>query len=276
MVLVVHRAGASARQALAIALTCVPSAALAHDFWVEARPFHSSEPGPVEVRLRVGHEDDIRNVERRPDRILRFQRISPSETAEIGGKAGQEPAGRFTSSEPGTHVLVYRSNHAYLELKAEAFETYLKHEGLEAIIDQRAAREQSDRKGRESYARSCKALVVVGEPSKHWRRRVGLPLEIVPRANPFRAEPRQAFVVLFRGRPLEGARLDLFDLDDLTRSSHGTTDPRGRVTLDEVGDGPWLVATTHMVRSGPKTRGDWESFWSTLTWAPLPKSEASD
>lgn len=241
--------------------------AFAHDFWIEPTPFALDEPGPVRLRLKVGHEKDVKEVARKPERILRFQMWTPRGTGEVGGEAGDKPAGKVQTTESGTHVVVYRSNHAYIELEPDAFRRYLEHEGLSQIMQAREARQEAGSPGKESYARSCKALVTVGEPSDHWKRKVGLPLEIIPLVDPFSPSQAPRFQVLFRGQPLAGIRLDLFDLDDLTQASTAVTNPEGQATLQRVGDGPWLVATTHMIRSGPQVKGDWESFWSTLTWS---------
>ncbi|MEM6559091.1 MAG: DUF4198 domain-containing protein [Myxococcota bacterium] len=239
--------------------------ALAHDFWIEPSSF-AIEPGlEISVRLKVGHEDDVKEWERKPERIVRLDAQSPGKAPPrpILGNEGDKPAGRVTLHEPGAHQLVYRSRHSYIEMPAEKFNAYLDHEGLKAP---RRARGETKEDGLESYARYCKALVRVGDGYEGASRRVGLALEFMPLQDRFDQSETLEFVLEFRGKPLVGARVDLLRLDDLTRSFHTITDNKGVVRFKNPGAGRWMVATTHMIAASAEIRGDWESFWSTLSF----------
>jgi len=85
-------------------------------------------------------------------------------------------------------------------------------------LEQRARLNQMDRDGSERYSRCAKSIVQVGPPGAgsqdHVSKPVGLPLEIVPEANPY-GVPRSAALpvrVIYAGRPLAGALVKLTNL----------------------------------------------------------------
>lgn len=245
----------------------LPRSATAHDFWIRPEGFRLDAGDATAVRLYVGHGDDVRQVGRQPDRILRFESVSDRGVQPLRAGTSTIPAGRFAPAHPGVHVLVYQSNHAYIELPAPDFRSYLEHEGLDAIVRTRTHSGESDAPGKESYARYCKALVQVGPTPSGWNRRAGLPLEIVLVKDAPPGQGRSVRVqVVFQDGPLAGARVEVFDLDDLHASSSARTNRRGRARIRLPGDGPWAAAVTHMVRAPETVEGDWESFWATLSF----------
>lgn len=240
--------------------------ASAHDFWVEPETFTATTGARVFVRLKVGSKKDVQTIDRRPNRILRLEGVS-SETRPVVGPAGADPVGHIdTAGLEGDAILVYESNHAYIELEAAKFESYLEHEGLESIMLERKKAGETKTIGRESYARSCKALMTVGDADQGWRREVGLPLEFVPLADPRRPRSELRFVLRLRGQPLAGARVDLMSLEDLEASTAATTDKQGILRFANPGPGQYMVASTHMARARPPVKGDWESLWSTFAF----------
>jgi uncharacterized GH25 family protein len=242
-----------------------------HDFWVEPAAFRLKPGASVAVELKVGSGSDVKTVARSPKRILRLEAVGRGGTRPIEGDAGDDPVGRFEPGEQGgDHLLVYRSNHAFIELEAAAFERYLDHEGLASIVARRREAGESEAPGRESYARSCKALVTVGTSDGTFDRVLDLPLELVPVSDPRVSKGPLRFRLLFRGRPLSGARVDLMTTNDLTRSRASRTTGDGTVEFPAPEPGIYLLATTHMVRAVPPVKGDWESHWATFTFEVTP------
>lgn len=248
--------------------TAISSSARAHDMWLQPSPFAVTEPDAVKVRMRVGHEDDVKTAEVAPARLLRFDAVGPDGGTPTPIERGDAPSdpGAAKLTTPGVWTLVYHARPAYIELEAEAFEKYLRHEGLDRIVEARGERGEREAEGRESYGRSCKALVQVGTSTRGFDRRVGLPIEIVAVSNPFAGTEPIRFRVDFRGEPLRDARVDLMPVDDLGTSRHARTNREGIVSFPAPGSGRWLVATTHMVRAVEPVKGDWQSFWATLAF----------
>lgn len=254
---------------LTLGLTLVfPGTALAHDLWVEPEAFRVRSGAKVPVRLKIGSKKDVKAVVLEPDRILRLDGVTGKETRPIVGEAGRDPVGTFdTTGLQGDVLLAYRSNHAYIELEAADFEAYLEHEGLSGIIELRKQRGESEATGKESYARSCKALLTVGSPGNDWGRVLNLPLKIVPLVDPRLEVETLRFSVLAEGEPVAKARVDLMPLDDLERSVPATTDAKGVVELPapEKG-GRYMVAVTHMTPAKAPLKGTWASQWATFAF----------
>src|SRR5260370_35122693 len=98
--------------------------------------------------------------------------------------------GDFRLNDPGTYVLVLQTdNGAQTHLPAIRFNDYLKVEGLTPALDQRARLQRMDADGSERYSRCAKSIVQVGPPASGLQgqitKPVGLPLQIVPDANPY-------------------------------------------------------------------------------------------
>lgn len=248
--------------------------AVAHEFWVQPDSFTPSPGDRVPVRLFVGEagKEDRDEMARRSDHLLRFEAISAAGSSPIVGLFGRAPAGMLRPTTPGHLLIVYQGKHTFIEIAAEKFESYLDEEGLDEIIEARVRTDESLAPGRESYARYAKSLVVVqgdvAVANSGFDREVGMPIEVVPETNPQDWSDGDPFVVrvLYDGRPLADQQLKLIHLVDGDLKVIARTDVEGRATLQPAQAGPWLVATVYMRRAPEGVKGDWESFWGSLTF----------
>lgn len=256
---------------------CAALPTQAHEFWIEPASFRPEVRRQVDVALMVGDGFPGEPFSRKPQRTVRFEqtradpRGAPA-SEPIAGRVGAHPAGRCAFTEPGNHILIFRSNHAFVELEAEKFESYLREKGLEGIITQRAERNASNKPGREAYSRCAKALVQArGDgpvPSEKPDRAVGLPLEIVALSDvhlPGAATQPLTFQLLHDGKPLASALVLAQRRGDKVHSNT-RTDADGRVTLTLEQPGVWLVAAVHMTPAPDNLGADWESLWASLTF----------
>jgi hypothetical protein len=179
---------------------------------------------------------------------------------------------------PGIWFVGYRGTPSPLELPADKFEEYLREEGLERIIADRAARGERALPGRERFSRSVKSLLRSGDsqPGPGFDRTVGLTLEFVLEADPMGAPGgRVPLRLQHEGRPLEGALVVAYrrnpDAIHSAREALRTrTDKDGRLVLP-VEPGVWLVKAVHMTRSSANG-ADWDSVWTALTFYVPPAS----
>jgi uncharacterized GH25 family protein len=266
----------------ACALVAASVLARAHDFWIEPSTFTAQPNGLLGAALRVGDFGRGDRVPRADERIAQFVCAGPSEVRAIVGLDGADPAGHVRLQSAGVYVLGYRSKHAAVEIAPETFASYLRERGLEAVLDERARRGESELPGREIYSRCAKALVTVGEGSgSGFDKRLSFMLELVPEKNPAslaRSDDGGAFEPLpvrleFEGRALAHALVGATSLDEPPRDAldptnviHARTDADGRVELWLPRHGRWLVAAVHMVPATDRATADWESFWASLTF----------
>jgi len=250
--------------------------ALAHEFWIEPGS-HTPAPGQaVPVRLKVGEHFRGDPVPRpAPQSLHRFV-IADTRgrfASTLPGRAGAEPAGQVRLQQPGRFVLGYHGKPIAIELAAKVFNRYLMDEGLDAVIQARAERGQTDAVGREIYSRHAKSLLQVGSDAdtggEPFDRALGFPLELVADARPQATPQGQVLAVrlLLGGEPLPGALVMALRHAEPARRIEQRSDADGRVRLVLDGAGPWLMKAVHMRPAPADSGSDWESLWASLTLA---------
>jgi uncharacterized GH25 family protein len=254
---------------LCTALFAIVAASVhAHDFWIEPSSFRVEPGASVSLALRVGEHFRGEPVARNSARIRRFVVSGPAGEQVVGGEDGADPAGSARLATPGLHLVAYHNSPSSITLEAAQFEPYLEEEGLERIVALRSERGESALPAREIYSRCAKALVLSGSgTTAGYDRRLGLPLELVPEADPYASRPGPLPVrILFQGRPLEGALVVALSKDEPGRKLTARSDRDGRVTFDLGGGRTWLVKAVHMLPAAKRSGADWESLWASLTF----------
>jgi uncharacterized GH25 family protein len=242
----------------------------AHDFWIEPTTFRPEVGSRVGLALRVGQGFRGDPVPRMNERIVKFVTVSASGAeSNVSGVPGRDPAGAAAIPAPGFVLAGYRSNPSSLELPADKFEAYLKEEGLEAIIETRARRGESQKPSKEIYSRCAKALLDAGGAGAGgFDRALKFRLELVPEKSPKRIGNGGSLPVqlLFEEKPLAGALVVALNRDDPEKRVAARTDEAGRVLLPLSRSGVWLVKAVHMVPAPAESGADWESLWASLTF----------
>lgn len=248
------------------------SALPAHDLWIEPSSFRPAQSERITVRVRVGEHFKGDPVPRSSARIERFAAVVPGDRdleLPLKGTEGADPAGQATLPVPGTWILVYDTNHAFVDLDGPKFERYLTEEGLERISALRAKAGKTAAGARDMYSRCAKSLVTVGaEGQAGYDRVLGLPLELVPGASPaaLPAGGELPVLLLYQGKPLAGALVVAIRKDQPLAKVSARTGKDGRVRLRLGGPGDWLVKAVHMIPAPAGSGADWESFWASLTF----------
>jgi len=254
----------------------------AHDFWVQPSEYWISPDALTSMTLQVGHGPFRQRSPIPARRITRFQAITPG-GAMVDlheqlrpGQAAQD--GDFRLKDPGTYVLVLQTdNGAQTHLPSIRFNDYLKVEGLTPALEQRARLHRMDADGSERYGRCAKSIVQVGPAGagsqSQVSKPVGLPLEIVPEANPY-GVPRPAALpvrVMYAGRPLPGALVKLTNLkDDASPFEMHLTDQDGRTSFTMPSSGAWLLNVIWTKALPPSAETDFETVFSSLSFGFPP------
>jgi uncharacterized GH25 family protein len=254
----------------------------AHDFWLQPNEYWISPDALTTMTLQVGHGPFRQRSPIPARRITRFQAIAPKGTVidlheQLRlGEAAED--GDFRFAIPGAYVLVLQTDDgAQTHLPSIRFNDYLKVEGLTPALEQRARLNQMDRDGSERYSRCAKSIVQVGPvgagPQGQVSKPVGLPLEIVPEANP-NGVPRSANLpvrVIYAGHPLSGALVKLTDLNnDASPFEVHLTDHEGRATFTMPNAGSWLLNVIWTKALPRSEETDFETVFSSLSFGIPP------
>ena len=245
----------------------------AHEFWIEPSTFQPQVDSLVKIGLQVGEPFQGEIVERYSNKILSFVAKTPHGEEPILGFDGQDPAGLFRIKTPGIHIISYSSRRERNQLDAEAFENYLKEDGLENISELRSRNKQTHEPGREFYSRCAKAIIKAGDlPYQNdYNRKVGLPLELIPERNPYLVKIGEAFPIriLYKNKPQPNILIRFVNKDAPEKIIKLRSDHQGRVLFPVDLPGMWLVAGVYMVPLKNEPLADWESFWASLTFEIL-------
>lgn len=238
-----------------------------HEFWLEPAAFRMAPSSGQPIHLRVGEQFRGDLVARRDSDIIRFIAVQNERWEPILGQDGASPAGFFEPPRAGTWAIGYETLPRRIFLRPREFEAYLRHEGLDWVIDERARREESERMGFEAYSRSAKSLIHVGEGPLCPGQKIGLPLELTPGTPLLRAGTalRLPVQLEFRGQPRAHAKVLAWcqDAPEITLSAE--TDPQGMAWFELPSGGVWLFASVHIERAAEGEKADWRSYWSSLT-----------
>jgi uncharacterized GH25 family protein len=226
-----------------------------HDMWIEPATFWPAAGQVVGVKLRVGQELLGDPIPRSAGLIREFVVVDTAGRRSVIGREGSDPAGYVRG---GAAVIGYWSHPSAVELEAGKFNAYLKEEGLESVLAERARRKQSDMKVREQFSRCAKSLLAGSED-----RLLGFPLELLAERNPHEIGGAALPIRLtYENRPLAGGLVVAINRQRPAEKLTARTDKDGRVRLPIKGGGVWLVKAVHMIPAGE----GWASYWASLTF----------
>jgi len=243
------------------------ASAAAHDFWVEPESFRPVAGAKVPLHLHVGADFKGDSALFNAEQFNRYIVNGPSGDKPVDGRLGDDPAGSITIAGPGLYAVIYDSKKFEVSFDDfTKFADYLKDEGLERNLIVAKARAGGGGRINEMYSRCAKALIAGPQgdaaPANH---DFGCALELVAESNPFK-ERDLRLRLLFRGKPVEGVLIQAFSKADPTSKIRIRTDKEGRVAIKLPKGGVWLVKAVHMIPQARFIRGDWESFWASLTF----------
>jgi uncharacterized GH25 family protein len=268
-----HRAIAAAAVAFAGLLAAMP--ALAHEMFLKADEYVMPPTSDQVVRLVNGTFDKSENSISR-DRMADVSIVANSRVTKPPEEDWYDESNssylRLRTGEPGTYVVGVSTNPGIIELPADDFVTYLRHDG---ILDTLAAFENSARPAvvRERYSKHVRAVVQVGdERSTDYSKLLGYPVEILLEQNPYELEVDEelSFRVLFKGEPARDQIVRVSYAGHDAPRGHADaynlrTDEQGRATFLLSEKAVWYIALIHMEKVDDADV-DYESNWATVTF----------
>ena len=271
--------------ALAVFALCVIAVlAYAHDFWLVPDAFRVTAGESVHVRGQTSSKFPTSEAAVALDRVVDARLISPGGAERITdlSHSGTSLLLRHRPATPGQRIIAVRLYPRAVRESAAGFRRYLELEGAPDALA-RLYREGLLR-GRDSvtrrYAKYAKTLVEVGEDGpRAFAATAEHPLEFVPLSDPMslRRGDTVAFALVYRGRPLAGARVHGGVARGAEPRAAGTTgagNPDDRLTTDAEGTfrlalsagGLWNVRTIHVVQAEANSGADWETHWATFVF----------
>lgn len=196
----------------------------------------------------------------------------------------------FTTGVAGTYVAGVSTKDKNIALKADDFNSYLKHDGVVDMLEQRTATNTLDQDAVENYQKHVKAIYQVGDvKTDDWKTVLGYPLEFVPQANPYDkySGGKLEVKLLLDSQPLSNQIVyadyiqnTITHTHDGTTHTHGNaaedhthtsgqqlrTNDQGVVVVDLPEEGIYYLRTIHMVNVTDSEELTHRSKWATLTF----------
>jgi uncharacterized GH25 family protein len=237
----------------------------AHDTYLMPAKFTVKPGKPLFVSVHTGDSFPVSEHPTAPDRL-----ITSLTDLRIAGRATH---GIAEVTKAGSMYVTAQTKPKLSVLAAEKFEAYLTEEGLHQIVLERKEKRQSGMPGRELYSKYAKALLTVDVPDAGFLKPSGLPIEIVPQADPTTLAPGSTLqaLVLWNGKPAPGIQVERAWAHGgkSDRKVIGRTDARGRIDIPVDSPGRWRLHAVHM-RASTQPGADWESHWASLTFEVPP------
>ena len=248
----------------------------AHDMFLRPATHFVAANSTVVVRLFNGTYSKSENAIAR-DRLVNVAIVSPTGRAALDtaqwGVTGDTSKFTLTTGAPGTYVLGASTRPKVLGMAAKAFNAYLAEDGLPDELATRRKEGRLNDPSKERYHKHVKALVQVGDtPSATYATVLGYPAELVPLQNPYMLKVGGTLEVkaLVDGKPVAGQFVQYGGRtagDGRVAQLNTRTDASGiaRIPLNRTGS--YFIKFIHMRRISGDSMANYESRWTTLTFA---------
>jgi uncharacterized GH25 family protein len=243
----------------------------AHDFWLVPKKFRISPGDSLIIVANTGMDFPISLSAVTPDRIDQFRLIGESIKKNIEDFVvqGNSLVASCSLDKPGSFVVAAALKPKEIKLTGKEFNEYLLADGLPNIYELRKKEGILEKDAVEYYSKYPKTIVQVGNkmdqsPTKP----MGLPIEIVPKTNPYKRKKGDSLrvLVLFRGKPLPNCDIAWSYPGQGEEFAGSTkTDKEGEASIPLVKAGPYVIRLTHMEWVKKPTH-EWESYWTSLTF----------
>ena len=260
----------------------ISTLAYGHEFWIEAKDWQLQPGEDIRLSLRVG--TDFKGLEQIyfPQKINRFDWVTPKASAPFKGRLGDMPAGVMRPETEGLYIIRHETMPDRVDYETlDQFERFAAKKGYPEAVARHRERQLPASGFREIYRRFAKALVAVGDGQGN-DQRLGMEVEITALNNPFHLSDRMLKLQLHRdGKPWSGARVTVFarvlDAGDGAAEvavQQTDADDKGLVTLEIRPGFVYLIDAVSLEEINPDHNQDaavWSSRWASLTFAvPLP------
>ena len=243
--------------------------ASAHETWLQPERFAATPGATLTFGLTSADGFNGFDTAIKSERIARVLGRLGGTTIAMSPPVERDKALQFSATfpRPGIAVIGVELKPRVLELSSDNIEHYFREIHADDAMRAVWAALPEPHRWRESYVKTSKSFVRVGEPAtaeRAWAEPLGLRLEIVPERDPtaLRVGDELPVRVLRGGEPLGGFVIAFVSAGE-TREHVVATDAHGRASAALDTAGAWLVHGTDLRRAaGPDL--EWESDFSTM------------
>jgi len=251
----------------------------AHEFWQAPDKYYYTIRDIALIRFQVGENFTGTNWTGNKEKIKQLSHYLPNGTIiDLSDKVSMNKGDsiRRPLQTEGTHMIVFNSTNAHIELEADKFNAYLKEDGLQTALQFREKNAEQNKTGKEYYQRSVKTIIQIGnEKTDACKEPSFLPLDIIPFENPYASPgmapketlPTVKFRVLFKRKPLPNWLVKTWFRDEKGRMQmqEYRTNNRGIIAVKRH-SGPYMVSTVYMERLQNDPKADWQSYWASVNF----------
>ena len=250
---------------LAIALTS------AREFWLQPLKFvyKSGEKFTMNFKSGENFMGEPWDLQKNQIESLVLQQVSGSSSIMDSIKEDRNNSLILTLKQEGGYMLAMQTKNALNEWDAERFNSFLKENGLDEVLDRRTKTNTLASPAKEYYSGHAKLLVQVGEKKDDAYKKVnGFPAEILLLENPYALKIGDPihFKILFDGKPVFGVRVKVWNrFDNRTTIQNIYTEKNGTLETRVSSPGPWMVSVVRMIPA-KQSGADWQSFRGSLVF----------
>ena len=244
-----------------------------HEFWIQPDKYIYGRGEMVNLKFVSGENFTGKNWKGNKSRVenlqLFFDKVSDTGLhKDLTNAEGDSLQAIFM--DEGTVVVALQTKNNFIELNANDFNNYLKEDGLDNALNYRIEKGDTAKPGKEFYQRSAKAILQIGNKyTSTYKKKTGLPLDIVPDDNPYTVAKDGNFKVkiFFRGEPLKNTKVKVWHkLNENMSVQEYKTDDDGELKFFLDSEGQWMISCVKMERLENNAKAEWQSYWGTVTW----------
>lgn len=161
-----------------------------HDLYIKMDTYFLRTNQEATLSLYNGTFEKSENIVSR-DRIIDASIVEGAKRTSIDSKKWIDQDSTITqlpfkTGKSGTYVVGISTKARNIELTAEKFNDYLRHDGILDMLEKRKKNNKLDQDAVESYQKHVKAIFQVGDKrTTDWSTPLGHPIEFIPHENPY-------------------------------------------------------------------------------------------
>lgn len=264
-----------------------------HDMYLKLDTYFLQPNKPAQIQLFNGTFEKSENVIDR-NRMQDASLLGNGKRVKIKENQWTEKDSitflNLNSGNEGTYVVGVSTKPRNIAMQADAFNSYLKHDGVKDMLLQREKNNTLNTDAVEKYSKHVKTIFQVGDKKTNdWSTVLGYPLEFIPNNNPYEkfSGEKLSVKLLSNGKPLKNQLVYANFISSVNQHTHSDgkihthdnedenhthvtgqelrTDKDGNILVNLTSEGVWYIRTIHLVNSVEEGLTH-QSNWATLTF----------